>query len=114
MVCLHLYGNAQQRGAWNTWDQAFHLKPCVRSVMDAHGDQDKLIVSTESGAHASVTGETEQANVVRNAFADFASRPKTGFILIYTMMNDAKHLAGWGLLDDARQPRPAYYELQKA
>jgi hypothetical protein len=75
-----------------------------------------VVVSTESGYQpgtgdtAGSSKETTQANTVRRAYEDFLSRPKTGFILIYTMMNDS--VPGWGLLRDDRSRRPAFGVLQ--
>lgn len=106
MVAVHLYEDPKARGAWNIWDQTFSLTPSVRSVMDANGDGDKLIVSTESGANVDKVGEEKQAITVRDAYTEFASRPNTGFIIQYSMMND--DVNGYGMLRDDRSRRPVW------
>jgi hypothetical protein len=84
--------------------------------MDQNGDAEKFVVSTESGYQpgtgntAGSQKEATQATVVRRAYEDFAARPKTGFILVYTMMNDS--VPGWGLLRDDRTRRPAFGVLR--
>jgi hypothetical protein len=113
---LHLYEDATVLETWNIWYQAFHGPENIRSLMDQNGDGEKFVVSTESGYQpgtGNTTGsqkETTQVTTMRRAYEDFATRPRTGFILVYTMMNDS--VPGWGLLRDDRSRRPAFGVLQ--
>ena len=49
VLSLHLYDDPFAAGTWNIWNMAFHMSPSVRSVMDAHGDQNVPIGATEAG-----------------------------------------------------------------
>ncbi len=82
--------------------------------MNAHGDSAKPIVSTESGGPTPKYSLTKQATIVTNALnsADGIGTGyrKTRFMLIYNMLDD--DVAGFGMLDSSRLPRPSFYAFQ--
>jgi hypothetical protein len=84
---------------------AFHFSPSVRSVMDAHGDADIPIASTETGGPVTTYGEAGQASIVAHDF-DALSDPRLAFILVYSMLDD--DVPGFGLLRPDRTQRPAW------
>ncbi len=119
---MHLYEDANVRGAWNGWDRAFHPeslggRQSVRQVLDANGMTAVPISSTESGGQASSIGEAAQTTYVKNAYADFAARrargEKVGFVLTYCMRDD-EAAAGWGLCRGDHTRRPAWTAAQQA
>jgi hypothetical protein len=105
MISLHLYDDPLAVGSWNIWNMAFHFSPSVRSVMDAHGDADIPIASTETGGPVTTYGEAGQASIVGHDF-DALSDPRLAFILVYSMLDD--DVPGFGLLRPDRTQRPAW------
>lgn len=120
----HLYDNAAERGSWNGWDRTFHPESLggaltVRQLLDKYGHKAVYISSGESGCR--VTGSLTEATqnlYVTNAYNDFAARRAAGelvqFIAIYCMRNNAKDNPYWGLTDDNKVRRPAWYEVHTA
>jgi len=109
ILSLHLYDDPLAVGDWNIWNMAFHMSPSVRSVMDANGDQNIPIGSTETGGPVSTYGEAGQASIVSHDF-DALADPRLAFVLTYSMMDD--DVPGFGLLRPDRTKRPAWYAYQ--
>ncbi len=105
ILSLHLYDDPLAVGDWNIWNMAFHMSPSVRSVMDAHGDQNIPIGSTETGGPVSTYGEAGQASIIGHDF-DALADPRLAFVLTYSMMDD--DVPGFGLLRPDRTERPAW------
>jgi Cellulase (glycosyl hydrolase family 5) len=105
ILSLHLYDDPLAPGSWNIWNMAFHFTPSVRSVMDAHGDANIPIASTETGGPVTSYGESGQATIVGHDF-DALGDPRLAFICVYAMMDD--DVSGFGLLRPDRTQRPAW------
>jgi hypothetical protein len=113
-MSLHLYeGPAGQWGLgggdWSSWDYTFGKSgDNIRAIMDANGDYNKPIWSSEDGAaypHHSLDQQAnltrQKINAVRNQTYPLAS------VTHYTLRDD--DVSGFGLLDPTGVPRPAYY-----
>ena len=105
ILSLHLYDDPFAAGTWNIWNMAFHFTPSVRSVMDAHGDQNIPIGATEAGGPVNKYGETGQAAIVNHDF-DAIQDDNLAFICVYSMMDD--EVPGFGLLNPDRSRRQAW------
>ena len=105
ILSLHLYDDPFASGTWNIWNMAFHMSPSVRSVMDAHGDQNIPIGATEAGGPVNKYGETGQATIVNHDF-DAIQDDNLAFICVYSMMDD--EVPGFGLLNSNRTKRQAW------
>jgi hypothetical protein len=118
-VALHLYEDPFKRGYWNPWDQAFHLTPSVRSVMNSYGDQHVPIWSSENGANVNKHGgESGAAQMISNQIKAVGVYPVAA-VTTYTMGDDTLSSVtsptsdGWGLLRIDRSRRPAWYAYQQ-
>jgi hypothetical protein len=108
ILSMHLYDDPLASGSWNIWNMAFHMTPCVRSVMDAHGDSAIPIASTETGGPTTSYGETGQATIIGHDF-DALSDPRLAFVLVYSMMDDVvTSQPGFGLLRPDLSRRPSW------
>jgi hypothetical protein len=121
MMNVHLYDDAAAHGSWSIWDMTFGSGGAgfydtrnVRSVMNAHGDSAKPIVSTEAGGPTPKYSLAQQATIVTNALhaADGVGTGyrRTLFTLIYNMLDD--DVAGFGMLDPSFNRRPSFYAFQ--
>jgi hypothetical protein len=118
---VHLYDDSAEHGSWSIWDMTygsggagFYDARNVRSVMNANGDANKPIVSTESGGPVPKYSREKQATIVADALKSAdgigTGNRKTLFVLIYNMLDD--DVPGFGMLDSARAPRPSFYAFQ--
>lgn len=121
MMNVHLYDDSAEHGSWSIWDMTFGSGGAgfydarnVRSIMNAHGDAAKPIVSTESGGPVPKYSREKQATIVANALKSAdgvgTGNRKTLFVLIYNLLDD--DVPGFGMLDSARVPRPSFYAFQ--
>jgi hypothetical protein len=106
ILSLHLYDDPYATGTWNIWNMTFHTTPSVRSIMDAHGDQNIPIGATEAGGPTNKYGETGQATIINHDFDALQNDPRLAFICIYSMMDD--EVPGFGLLNPNRTKRQAW------
>jgi hypothetical protein len=106
ILSLHLYDDPFATGSWNIWNMAFHTSPSVRSVMDAHGDQNIPIGATEAGGPVTKYGESGQASIVGHDFDALTQDPRLAFVCVYSMMDD--EVPGFGLLNPDRTKRQAW------
>lgn len=120
-VNVHLYDDPAEHGNWSLWDMTFgsggrgyYDQKNVRSMCDAWAatnNKPKLpIVSTESGGPYPKYSLEKQATIVRNALGCVDGQGlgyrKLATCLIYNVLDD--DVAGFGLLDPQRKPRPAF------
>jgi hypothetical protein len=117
---MHLYDDPDLVGPGserNEWYWGFYSNPCVRSIMDANGDADIPIISTETGLCSSDNGvvtdyynESNQAAVTGKDFDHLTNYPILPSFAVYTMI-DWDH-PEWGLLraDNTQKPAWAVYQ----
>ena len=110
LMNLHFYNDPTTRGSWNTWDQAFLLSPCVRSVMDANGDQAILIANSEGGQPG--LGDAAQVTLIQRALDDFQNRPRTGYWNYYLMLHEYDPGYNDALVDANRNVRPGFFTFR--
>ena len=111
ILSLHLYDDPLAAGSWNIWNTAFHTSPSVRSVLDAHGDQNIPIAATEAGGPVTTYGEAGQASIINDDFDALTNDPRLAFICVYSMMDD--DVPGFGLLNPNRTKRQAWTAYQQ-
>jgi hypothetical protein len=112
-LALHLYDDPLDRGAENVWDWAFVEPTNVRGVMDANGDRNTPLWSSENGAPIPKYTLEEQAQIVGNAIR--AVKDQTfplANVTHYTLQDD--DVVGFGLLDPANARRPAWLAYRDA
>jgi len=123
----HPYGFAyppdDPRGAHDGLNLARLLD--LREIMEAHGDGDKPIWVTELGWTTAGVGEGSWLTVTPQQQADYLTgawrraRREWPWLQVFTVWNLSQGLpptdemAGYSLLDESGQPKPAYHTLRR-
>jgi hypothetical protein len=112
-LALHLYDDPLEREAENVWDWAFVEATNVRGVMDANGDTDVPLWSSENGAPTPKYSLEEQAQIVGNAIRAVTDQTfPIANATQYTLQDD--DVEGFGLLDPENARRPAWFAYRDA
>lgn len=96
--------DTDQQGAWGEMGQT---SPSLRSVMAAHGDSGKKIWITEYGAPTGTVSTDNQTQELTQAISEARQTGYVASFYIYTW-SDQFGGAGFGLLDNNGNPKPAY------
>ena len=97
----------------------------LRAIMEAHGDGDKLLWVTELGWTTAGVGESSWLTVTPQQQADYltnawrrALTDEMAWLQVFTVWNLSQKLpptdemAGYSLLDESGEPKPAYHALR--
>jgi hypothetical protein len=112
-LALHLYDDPVERGAASVWDWAFVEPTNVRGVMDANGDTNVPLWSSENGAPIPKHTPEEQAQIVGGAIRAVTEQTfPLANVTHYTLQDD--DVEGFGLLDSENERRPAWFAYRDA
>ena len=109
----------------SAWSQMASTPVSARSLMDSHGDADKRLWITETGAPTCVPGATyacvspaQQADLAADEVQQWKSFPWAGGFYWYDIRDDSGAVTDkeshFGTVSSTNSPKPAYYAFQDA